>query len=136
MREDEARNSGRSTTLGDRWVGLAWLGILAVGLASAGCGESARYANYESTAVARFAAPAETPAAAPPARLELTKAGEAAASPPPIMPRRIIYNGTVELAVESLPSLEEKLRRLAEESGGFIADEDVNSQAHAQPTGT
>jgi hypothetical protein len=112
------------------------LGLLAVGLALAGCGEAERTSSSESTAVFMSPAAKATAEVPPPARPEPAKPGEAADKTPPVMPRRIIYNGTVELAVESLPGLEERLRRLAEESGGFIADEDVNSQAHAQPTGT
>src|SRR5690348_8093308 len=100
MHADEARSRSRSH--GDTRPGLAWLGLLVIGLTSAGCGEAARYAASEPTAEMPHASVAAKaiPEAAAPARLEQTKPGEPAASPPPIMPRRIIYNGTVELAVE------------------------------------
>jgi hypothetical protein len=52
------------------------------------------------------------------------------------MPRRIIYNATLDLVVESLPRFEERLIQLTEVSGGFIASQDINSQTHAQPSGT
>jgi hypothetical protein len=52
------------------------------------------------------------------------------------MPRRIIYNATLDLIVESLPRFEERLLQLAQSSGGFISRQDINSQTHAQPSGT
>ncbi len=110
--------------------------MLAVSLAQPGCGE----AGINSRGMP--ATTAESPPASPSPTVALAKAraeekpGEASSKPIPAMPRRIIYNATIDLLVESLSSFEERLTQVAGESGGFIADADINSQNSSRPYGS
>jgi hypothetical protein len=140
MRQGKHRLGDRSRHDRGSWFALSLLGILIGSLMPAGCGEESSINSRNLVLEAKAPMPAAThapsPAEALPGRQETDKAGEIPAKSTPAMPRRIIYNATLDLVVESLARFEERLAQLAETSGGFIADQDINSQTHAQPSGT
>ena len=102
--------------------------VLIPGLA--GCGTEIRELSETTGSMPAADAPATPPARTPGVA---TKSGE---EPSPELPRKIIYNATVELLVENLSTVEEQLTRLIKESGGYVAEMDITSHAHLRHSGT
>ena len=66
-------------------------------------------------------------AAAPPAAPSPNQAASAPAdtTPPKAVPRKIIYNGDVELTVDDFAKAEQGIARLVKEYDGYLADSSV-----------
>jgi hypothetical protein len=105
----------------------AWL------LAAAGCGVESKTAMPGAAVSADLASAAKTEAAptAPPA------AGEpGAATIPPAIPRKIIYNARISVVAESVTALGDQLSRLVKDNGGYISQTDQTSYTHSQQNAT
>jgi hypothetical protein len=141
------------------WNRWAAAGLLLV----AGCAEEPKSeAVGEAAPPARLAAPFDSsrsmPAAAPtlaaksvggqanvmmgmmPGAAPADGGEPAPATPPPTEPpkavaRKIIYNADVDLVVDDFDRLEQGLRRLVKESGGYLADADVSGTKGVQRSG-
>jgi hypothetical protein len=57
---------------------------------------------------------------------------ETTAPVPPAVPRKIIYNANIELVVESINSLEQSIRSLVKENGGFLSESNQSSYNREQ----
>src|SRR4051812_16812961 len=107
-------------------TGFSWrFGLAAWLLTAAGCGAESRVESTSAVvATAEMAPPAAaSPAASPaPARAET-----GAASVPPAIPRKIIYNARVNLLVESVTALGDQVTRLVNDTGGYVSQTDQTS---------
>jgi hypothetical protein len=130
----------------DRLARLAVIGSLL--LATAGCS-----AGQEEATKVSDAAPAATLAPATPiaqykvlARDGLMAGGGSApgekddradaATVPPALPRKIIFNAQVTLVVESVSTVGDQLAKLVKDAGGYISETDLSSLAHVARTAT
>jgi hypothetical protein len=59
-----------------------------------------------------------------------------AKAPSPAIPRKIIYDATIDLVVDSLTGLEASIADVVKRHGGFLAGSDLNSQVSTQRTAT
>jgi hypothetical protein len=130
-----------------RWL-PDWLARFAVTgsllLALAGC------ASEEEPAKVSDAAPVAKPAPATPiAQYKVLVArdgvisepgekadGADAATVPPALPRKIIYNAQVTLVVDSVTTVGDQLAKLVKDAGGYISETDLSSLAHVARTAT
>ena len=112
-----------------------------------GCGDGASMPGVTSITSARSHQEAATPApyaAAGPARVEAALAaadaqpqvGGKAAEAAPAMPRKIIYNGYVDLVVADLGAVEAKLMALLEGKGGYVSETNVTGYSGSQRSGS
>lgn len=77
-----------------------------------------------------------------PAKVDANSAAPAAPasgpaeSPKPALPRKIIYNGSVTLVVESITELSGKLMAMVKETGGYLSETDVSSYSRTRRRAT
>ena len=104
-----------------------------------GCAEngSSQVTSAPAEYAARAVAPAPAGAAPAPAAGADTQQ-QAAAEAPPAVPRKIIYNARIELAVENLAKFRAALDKLVTDSGSYLAnsDESSDTQEHRSSTWT
>jgi hypothetical protein len=62
--------------------------------------------------------------------------GQGLTAPPPALPRKIIYDATIDLVVDSLNGLEASITDVVKRHGGFLSGSDVSSQVSTQRTAT
>jgi hypothetical protein len=100
-----------------------------------GCAEEAAREMPTSGAAAPATPESNTAVAVAPGAAPAEQPGDAE-KPPVAMPRKIIYNGYVDLVVDDLGSVEAKLTALVEGKRGYIADTNVTGSPGAQRSGS
>lgn len=97
-----------------------------------GCGSSASDSGSDTTSTTTSNSGAASPAAA-------SDTGKAAAPgkvAPPAIPRKIIYDATVDLVADNLTTAQQKLLRIVKHYNGYISEANVGGQAGTQRDGT
>lgn len=117
--------------------------VLACGMPLSGCAAepdaavTGRAEMPTSEMSADFAPPQAPPI---PGEAPADRAAAAAApgesAPPPAMPRKIIYNGRVELVVPDLDAAASRLLELISAEGGYVSETDVSGSPGSQRRGS
>ncbi len=150
MKAFQSSQSGFEGRHLERWraIAISLLGLSIVGLlALAGCGGG----EEESATFSTASAPASGGAPAPMAEEKSTNDATGGAAQPPaapatvtaqlvqtasVIPRKIIYNATVELVSDNFPTAQQSLLRLVKTHRGYIAETNVGGAAGTPRQGT
>jgi len=126
----------------DRWtIRLVFLGVasLLTAFAASGCGEEAR---VKSSRFTRSVEPVASPAAGQYDSTAIEQSATKAKSEPQssptvsVPPRKMIYDASIDLIVESLNNAEQAILKLIKDHGGFLAESEQNSDSKEQRRST